>query len=328
MGKRKRHYNTWKPAEDAILKTGYESHTPLRVLAPRLRRHTIRAIGMRANRLGVIWRRKPNRLWTKDELRSLTSLRESGSTVENIATKLNRSWTSVWQKMLEVGLTEIPKHAGRRLIYVDLLTNPHTIKQVCQAMNVKPPAVWRMKWKLRRLGYQVLPASGWRCRVISSSQLDTEQQVYLGHSEKSAQHLFFISPEFRMLIGAWIKDRRCPAGLPDFLLDMDMPRQANAAQWAAIEPDRISMIDRNASHGPLPAPGKEFNTPLTASRPVIDLNRWYWYSSCNPLYAHEYPGQYDIESESCTGAILKFLDSCKMNTFDPASDFKHKSIKR
>lgn len=71
---------------------------------------------------------------------------------------------------------------------------------------------------------------------------------------KSCIELYTMSPDFRAFIACWIEDRRCPYGLGDWLEEMGLDRQAEAARWAATEVDRpvFSAEENVEKSGPFP----------------------------------------------------------------------------
>ena len=54
----------------------------------------------------------------------------------------------------------------------------------------------------------------------------------------TARELYDCDLRFRGFFDSWNADRRCPLAMVDYLLDLDMPEQAERARWAATMPDR------------------------------------------------------------------------------------------
>jgi hypothetical protein len=54
----------------------------------------------------------------------------------------------------------------------------------------------------------------------------------------TARELYECDPDFRALVGVWVEHRRCPLPLVDLLLGYGFESQAEAARWAATEPDK------------------------------------------------------------------------------------------
>lgn len=93
----------------------------------------------------------------------------------------------------------------------------------------------------------------------------------------------------QMLVDCWVQERRCPLPLADRLLELDQPDAADAALWAATEPDRpvyepvISAGERGGFCGPYP-------TKNNSTDPK--LRYWFW-AACtlqvSILYACDLP---------------------------------------
>lgn len=54
----------------------------------------------------------------------------------------------------------------------------------------------------------------------------------------TAAALYETDSDFRALIQCWIDNRRCPLPMADYLRERGLEGQAEAAEWAAWEPDR------------------------------------------------------------------------------------------
>ena len=105
----------------------------------------------------------------------------------------------------------------------------------------------------------------------------------------TAAELYKADPGFRALITIWVKKRRCPLVLVDYLLDREMYAQAECARWAATAPDRKVLTplrfygERDGRCGPYPGcfgrddwqwePGSvfgAFGVPAGATRPGFE----------------------------------------------------------
>jgi hypothetical protein len=69
--------------------------------------------------------------------------------------------------------------------------------------------------------------------------------------------------DFRMLVDAWVEERRCPLALVDRALELGMESQAECARWAATEPERNG--------------GSEFKRKKSPPYPT-EAAKWYWFS--------------------------------------------------
>jgi hypothetical protein len=68
----------------------------------------------------------------------------------------------------------------------------------------------------------------------------------------TAKQLYDASPVLRGMIEQWVTDCRCPIQMVDYLMEHDLYSQAEAARWAATEPDRPSIRSPRGSCGPYP----------------------------------------------------------------------------
>lgn len=71
---------------------------------------------------------------------------------------------------------------------------------------------------------------------------------------KTAAQFYDENSDFRALLAAWKKDKRCPIGMVDLLLEHGLDSQAEAARWAATTDDRPQYIGDELM-GPMPCNG-------------------------------------------------------------------------
>lgn len=128
----------------------------------------------------------------------------------------------------------------------------------------------------------------------------------------TAKKLYKVSDTFRSLIEAWEIDRRCPFAMVDFLLENDLPVQAEAARWAATEEDRpvfVPLVDhgeRGGECGPYPI-------ALCREKTL----QWVWTEHVGTRKigaASDLPDGTDIEQiyRTIREAILALLDNWKL----------------
>lgn len=96
----------------------------------------------------------------------------------------------------------------------------------------------------------------------------------------TATDLYAQYAEFRSMIDLWVAHRRCPLPLVDWLLELGMESMAEAARWAATEPER-----------PVSWFGHRMRQPdNSAPFPLPSASIWYWYRQKRTLkFAHDVP---------------------------------------
>ena len=132
----------------------------------------------------------------------------------------------------------------------------------------------------------------------------------------TAQELHAADPDFRALVARWVRARRCPLVMVDYLLDREMYTQAECARWAATAPARptdhpkfpryewtrnglVVRPLRKAPYGPYPYPGPR--------------GRWIWSHGHKRRQTHQdvpfgsVPGSFF--ERTAAGAILRLLDA-------------------
>lgn len=135
----------------------------------------------------------------------------------------------------------------------------------------------------------------------------------------NAKELYAIDPEFRQFIQCWIVDKRCPYALADCLMDHGCESQANAAHWAATEPDRCYDMLGKRMCGPCPILSNELKIRQIQRMPGVDyeLYKWIWRSARHLTHPWQYPGIGDLIGNTEVHAIVALLDSCKQKVFKP-----------
>jgi|ERR1051326_3949574 transposase len=91
------------------------------------------------------------RTWTVKELRLLEELRHEGLSAYAIAERLGRTVASVKNRLAEEGI----RKPRRDLVWLRILSHPHTIAGVAQKRGVTTWAVKRAKNRLRRAGFDI-----------------------------------------------------------------------------------------------------------------------------------------------------------------------------
>ncbi len=135
----------------------------------------------------------------------------------------------------------------------------------------------------------------------------------------TATELYAVDPEFRQFIQCWIADKRCPYALADCLMDHGCESQANAAHWAATEPDRCYDMLGKRMCGPYPMQTNELVNRHLSSQHGMDYPRdkWIWLGRRYLNNPWHYPGIGDLVADTEIDAILMLLDSCREKTFKP-----------
>ncbi len=97
---------------------------------------------------------KTYRFWTTAEEKRLEELRTSGMIVRLIAIEMNRTQSSILNKLSEREV--ISGFFNRRQRWMELLIdNNIPLKQVAKMMGVKVGTVKHQKWRLRQAGFNV-----------------------------------------------------------------------------------------------------------------------------------------------------------------------------
>jgi hypothetical protein len=119
------------------------------------------------------------------------------------------------------------------------------------------------------------------------------------------------SPEFKGFCEKWKDDGRCPLPFADWLREQGLDGQADAAYWAATEPERRVFLGNHRRSGISPNDTKLI---LGSSE---ENGRWMWshnYFNTEP-FCHDLPldvlGQIPIKSKYImfAEAIAAFLDA-------------------
>ncbi len=100
-------------------------------------------------------KRKTWRAWTFAEIERLEQLTLDGHNVPEIAELMGRSRESIRDRIAYDGLS----YVGVRARWIKLLSRPHKIADVAEAMGVSKHAVTQAKWNLRKMGLEVCAAT-------------------------------------------------------------------------------------------------------------------------------------------------------------------------
>lgn len=96
----------------------------------------------------------------------------------------------------------------------------------------------------------------------------------------TAAELYATDPGFRGFVRCWVRRRRCPLPLVDYLLDRGMESQAACARWCAEQPERRAL--RNGY------PTDKASPPY----PMLlgpGTNKWGWFARTILLDADDIP---------------------------------------
>lgn len=133
----------------------------------------------------------------------------------------------------------------------------------------------------------------------------------------TAAEFYEQSPEFRQLIAEWVRCKRCPPGLADYLHEYGLDGPANAAWWAEREPDRhyqYAKLTEGVGIG---------QREMTGPMPILRDGRWAWQGTRagQLYYAYDFPGSFDLTVVgTAADAIIELLDSCRDYVFDANKD--------
>jgi hypothetical protein len=125
----------------------------------------------------------------------------------------------------------------------------------------------------------------------------------------TARELYARDDTFRAGIAAWVAEMRCDLRLVDVLLEHGLTAQAEAARWAATEPNR-RLLERN-------------NDELCGPFPSCYQGTFYWYD-CDatrgePRDSHDVPRRFfgrevnylTDKFSTAADALLFLLDNCR-----------------
>jgi hypothetical protein len=125
-----------------------------------------------------------------------------------------------------------------------------------------------------------------------------------------AKTLYEVLADFRILIGVWVEERRCPLPLVDLCLEYGLESQAAACRWAATEPDRktpnmLGPDERGGWCGPYPTQNNDEGS--------VWGTQWFWrgfYEECCWVHG-DIPKSFVHHLSTPTDAILWLLDNWK-----------------
>jgi len=121
----------------------------------------------------------------------------------------------------------------------------------------------------------------------------------------NCRELYEVDDGLKAMISCWVRDRRCPLALPDYLMESELQGQAECCEWCVQMPDRGTYTKREVLSGPFP--------DLDETDDTLRGSVWYWFTGkddscdCVPSGLSKWIGVTTYETPEL--AILALLDS-------------------